>query len=128
MVEAVPDRVACKPVGKLRDDVEIPQENAIKRSRCSDKAGTILGEDDFVDQFIHGGVLDADGVFRARLVRALRAPEFPLLVAGRQRLSPYVGDDVEVEVTQPVLVLRIVHDADRRRHADTLERRLVKQR
>ena len=62
------------------------------------------------------------------MIGALRTPEFPLLVAGRQGFPPNVHDDVEIETAYPVLILRIIDDANRRRHADAFQRRLVKKR
>lgn len=73
-------------------------------------------------------MLDADEIARAGPVCRRRAPEIALLVSGRQRLPPVGGDDVEIEIADPVLVLRVVDAADRNRDAEPLQRRLVEQR
>src|SRR5450759_268206 len=128
MAEAVPERIARKSVGELRYDVEIPQQHAIERPGRSYQSWAILCEDDLFNQRIDRGILDANRVSRGGLIGGLRSPEFPLLVAGRQRFSPLVDDHVEIEAAKPVLVLRVVDDADRGRHTDALQRGLVEQR
>ena len=64
---------------------------------------------------------------RARLIGRLRAPVAALLVAGQQRFSPGMGDDVEIPAAQPVLVLRLVDRAHRHGDAEPFERGLVEQ-
>src|ERR1035437_9806531 len=128
MAEAIPARVARKAISELRHDVEIPQQHAIERPRGGLQVRTILGEDHLLDQPIHSRIPDADGVSRTGLIGGLRSPEFALLVAGRQRLCPLVDDNIKIEAAQPVLVLRIVDNADRCGDADAFQRRLVEQR
>src|SRR6202022_978521 len=113
MAEAVPAGVARKAIGELRHDVEIPQQHAVERLGGRHQASTILCEYDFFDQRINRGILDADAISRAGWIGGLRSPEFPLLIAGRERFSPLVDDDIEIEAAQAVLILRIVNNADR---------------
>ena len=49
---------------------------------------------------------------RAGPVGGAGAEELALLVAGRQRLRPQVGDDVEIEIAQAVLILDVVDGAN----------------
>src|SRR5262249_57320835 len=69
----------------------------------------------------------SDHIQGAGLVRCLRAPITALLVAGRERLGPGEGDDVEVPVAQAVLVLRFVDGAHGNCYAEPLQRRLEEQ-
>ena len=43
-------------------------------------------------------------------------------------MSPLIDNHVEIETAQPVLILRVVDDTDRRSDADPLQRRLEEQR
>ena len=56
-----------------------------------------------------------------------RAEEIALLVAGRQRLRPHAGDDVEVEIAQAVLILHVVDCANADGDAKPLQVGLVKE-
>src|SRR5262249_5582157 len=85
------------------------------------------GKDDAIDQGIDGRVLDARTVARTGTVGGVRSEEIALLVARRQRLSPYGRGDVEVETAQAILVLHAVDGADRHGYAEPLEVGLVEQ-
>ena len=64
------------------------EEHPVERLRRGDELVAVLGEDDLLDQRVDAGILDAGEVARALAVGGLRAPEFALLVAGRERLRP----------------------------------------
>ena len=127
MAEAVPARGAHFAVGPLRHDVMVPQQHAVERVGGGDEIGAVLGEDDLIDHRVDRRIFDADQVVRAGLVGGLRTPIAALLVAGRQRLAPGRGDDVEIPVAQPVLVLRLVDRAHRHGDAEPVERGFVEQ-
>ena len=85
--EAVPARGAHFAVAPLRHDVVIPQQDAVERLRGGGQFLRRLGGDDLFDHRIDRRILDADDVFRARLIGRLRAPEIALFVARQQRFA-----------------------------------------
>src|SRR5436190_28689 len=98
--EAIPACVAVIAEGKLRNAVEVPEQHAVHRLAGGHLLAAVLGEDYALDQGIDRGVLDAADIARTGPVRRFRAEPVALLVAGRQRLSPDRGGDVEVETAQ----------------------------
>jgi len=77
-----PARGANLAIRPLRNDVVVPQQHAVERLAAGNQLLAILGEDQLLDQRIHGRVLDADEVARSGLIRRLRTPEAALLIAG----------------------------------------------
>ncbi len=125
--EAVPARGAHLRVGPLRHDVVIPQQHAVQRLVGGDEIVAVRGVDHPLDQLVDGGILDAGNIARTGDVGRLGRPEFALLVARRLRLAPRVGDDVEIPVAKPVLVLRRIDRPHADGDAEALQRRLVEQ-
>ncbi len=125
--EAIPARGADLVVGPLRHHEVVPQQHAIQRLGRSDEIVAVLGEDHAIDQLVDRRILDADDVAGAGHIGSLRAPEFTLLVTGRQRLRPGRHDDVKIPGPQPVLILRGIDGADRHADAETFERWLEEQ-
>ena len=127
MTETIPARGAGFEIGPLRHDVVVPQQDAVERFGGGFEIGAVLGENDLIDHRIDRRIFDADQIVGAGLVGRLRAPVAALLVAGRQRFRPRIGDDVEIPAAQPVLELRLIDGAHRDRHAEPFERWLVEQ-
>ena len=71
MTETIPARVTEVRIGKLRHDIEVPQQNAVEGFGCRHQTGAILGKDHLIDQFVDGRILDADDILRTRLIRGL---------------------------------------------------------
>ena len=62
MAEAIPSRGAHFVIVPLRNDVVIPQQDAIERSRSRLEVGTVLGEDNLIDHGVDRWVFDANPV------------------------------------------------------------------
>jgi hypothetical protein len=62
MAEAIPSRGAHFVIVPLRNDVVVPQQNAIECSRSCLEIGAVLSEDNLVDHGIDRGVFDANPV------------------------------------------------------------------
>src|SRR5262252_4736565 len=62
MAEAIPSRAAHIVIIPLRNDVVIPQQDAVECSRSRLEIGAMLGEDNLIDHGINRGVFDADTV------------------------------------------------------------------
>ena len=127
MAEPIPARGAQLVVAPLRHNVMVPQQDAVERLGGGGKIIIALGEDDMLDHRVDRRVFDADHVIRACLVGRLRAKVIAQLVAGQLRLPPGEGDDVEIPVAQPVLILRRIDRAYRHGDAEAFERGLVEQ-
>src|SRR5262249_50009927 len=125
--ETIPARRPLLAVRPLRHNVVVPQQHAIEGARRSHKLVTALGENDAIDQRVDRGVFDSDQVSGTRLLGGLGSPVAALFVAGRQRLAPTAGDDVEVRCPQAVFVLSGIDSADTDADAEPLQRRFVKQ-
>jgi len=124
-LKTIPARGALKSAGKLRHNVAIPEQYPIQRLAARNQFGAILGEDDAVDQGVDRGILDAGKVARTGPVRRLRSEEIALLVAGRKRLRPPIGGDIEVETAQAILVLDTIDGPNIHGDAEPLKIRLV---
>src|SRR5713226_8194904 len=123
--EAVP---ACRPqlvMGKLRHHVVVPQQDTVERPGGRYQLATALGENHALDQGIDRGILDAGVIARAKRIGRLGAPQVALLVAGREGLRPCGYDDIEVEVTQSILILDIVVTSHGDVDTETSKGRLV---
>src|SRR5258708_39712960 len=125
MAEPIPARGTLKSGSELRDNIAIPEQYPIQRLASRDQFGAVLGEDDTVYQGVDGGIFDAGKVARTGPIRRLRPEKVALLVARRQRLSPYSGGDIEVETAQAILVLHAIDAANIHGHADPLQIWLV---
>src|SRR6266852_2805425 len=124
--EAVPARGALKSAGELRDKIAIPEQYPIQGLASRDQFGAVFCEDDTVYQGVDCGIFDAGKVARTGPVRRLRPEKVALLVARRQRLSPYRGGDIEVETAQTILILYTIDGANIHGHAEPLQIWLVK--
>ena len=62
MTEAIPSRGSRFVIVPLRNDVVVPQQNAIERSRSRLEIGAILGEDNLIDHGVDRRVFDANPV------------------------------------------------------------------
>ena len=62
MAEAIPSRGSRFVIVPLRNDVVVPQQNAVERSRRRLEIGAILGEDNLIDQGVDRWVFDANPV------------------------------------------------------------------
>src|SRR5438105_3136497 len=81
----------------------------------------IRGIDHPLDQLVDRRILNAGNIARTSDVGRLGRPELALLVARRLRLTPGIGDDVEIPVAKPVLVLGRVDRPHADRNAEALE-------
>src|SRR5436309_2728128 len=62
MAEAIPSRAAHIIIRPLRNDVVIPQQDAVECSRSRLEIGAIIGEDDLIDHGIDRWIFDANTV------------------------------------------------------------------
>src|SRR5215469_13731772 len=62
MAEAIPSCGAHFVIVPLRNDVVVPQQNAIECSRSRLEVGTVLGEDNLIDHGVDRWVFDANPV------------------------------------------------------------------
>ena len=62
MAEAVPSRGSHFVIVPLRNDVVVPQQDAVERSRSRLEIGASLGEDNLIDHGVDGRVFDANPV------------------------------------------------------------------
>ena len=74
MAEAIPSRGAHFVIVPLRNDVVVPQQNAVERSRSRLEVGTVLGEDNLFDHGVDRWVFDANPVVRAGFIGRPRPP------------------------------------------------------
>jgi hypothetical protein len=58
-----------------------------------------------IDQLINHRIFQSRQITAAGLISGGAAPEFPLLIAWRQRLTPDIDHHVKIEIAHPVLVL-----------------------
>src|SRR5215469_5148687 len=62
MAEAIPSRAAHIVIIPLRNDVVIPQQDAVECSRSCLEMGAIIGEDDLIDHGVDRWIFDANTV------------------------------------------------------------------
>jgi len=62
MAEVIPSCSAQFVIVPLRNDVVVPQQNAIERSRSRLEVGTVLGENNLIDHGVDRWVFDANPV------------------------------------------------------------------
>ena len=62
MAKAIPSRAGHIIIRPLRNDVVIPQKDAVECSRSRLEIGAIIGEDDLIDHGVDRWILDANTV------------------------------------------------------------------
>src|SRR5262245_30151746 len=107
--------------------IMVPQQHAVEGPGGGDQLLSVLREDNALDELVDRRILDADEVARARVVSGFRTPELALLIAWRQRFGPSALGKIVIPFPQAVLVLRLIDVSHRDRHAQPLQRRLIKQ-
>ena len=106
LTEPVPENEPVVRDMPVRHHEVLPLQHRVERLHTGHKAFAVRRRDDQFDQFIEDGVLDAGQVAACLARGGFGAPIAALFVARGGGLPPPRDHHIEIEIVEPLLVLR----------------------